>query len=341
MSLRYTQSKERSAELLRVALGHMGRHDAAFNPITFTLWYEYVAGINPGLHRALEKLLQDDARLDDAAVARLYAEHIAPGEASALQRVGGELHKVMTGIASSASLTGTRAGLFGAQLHDLSAALKAKQVDALTPKLDQALAGTAEMKHSTDALQQQVEASQIEIAKLRTDLDQARGEALIDPLTGILNRKGFDLKLAALLQEPVERERAHCLVMLDIDHFKHINDAHGHVTGDRVIQGLAEILRQTTMGKDHVAARYGGEEFALVLPNTTLAYAERLADQVRQRAKAMKVKNRQTQEVLFSITISGGVARLLEGDDAVALVARADSALYRSKNAGRDRVSCG
>jgi diguanylate cyclase len=340
--MRYTEPKDRSAELLRVALGHMGRHAAAFNPVTFTLWYEYAAGINPGLHAAIERLLQADAAIGDAAVAQLYQEHIVSGDATAVQRIGGELNMVMTRIASSASHTGTRAGRFGAQLDDLSAALRSNDVATLSPQLDEALAGTAEMKHSADALQQQVSASQTEIARLRTDLDRARGEALLDPLTGLLNRKGFDQCVAALLHEPPGAGRQHCLVMLDIDHFKKVNDAHGHVMGDRVIQGLGEILRASVATDDgHAAARYGGEEFAIVLPRSTLADAQQLAEQVRLRAKAMKIRNRNTQEVLFSVTISGGVAALHAGDDAQALIARADGALYGSKNAGRDRVGCG
>ncbi len=338
--MRYTEPKERSAELLRVALGHMGRHEAAFNPVTFTLWYEYAAGTNPTLHAAVEQRLQENAPFSDAVVARLYQEHIVPPDAAIMQRIGGELQRVMTGIASSASQTGTRAHRFGAQLDDLSAALRAADVAVLSPHLDEALAGTAEMKSSADALQQQVSASQTEIARLRTDLDRARGEALLDPLTTILNRKGFDQKIASLLKQPPADGHQHCLVMLDIDHFKQVNDAHGHVMGDRVIQGLGEILRLAVTDPEHAAARYGGEEFAIVLPHSTLADAARLADQVRQRAKAMKIRNRSTQEVLFTVTISGGVAALRPGDDAQALIARADGALYQSKNGGRDRVSC-
>jgi diguanylate cyclase len=339
--MRYTEPKERSAELLRVALGHMGRHAAAFNPVTFTLWYEYAAGTNPRLHVAMEQLLQANATIGDATVALLYQDHIVAGDAAAVQRIGGELNKVMTRIASSASHTGTRAGLFGAQLDDLSAALRLNDVATLSPQLDEALAGTAEMKHSADALQQQVSASQTEIARLRSDLDRARGEALLDPLTGLLNRKGFDQRIAALLHEPPGAGRQHCLVMLDIDHFKKVNDAHGHVMGDRVIQGLGEILRHSVTDDGHAAARYGGEEFAIVLPHSTLTDAQQLAEQVRLRAKAMKIRNRNTQEVLFTVTISGGVAALHDGDDAQTLIARADGALYGSKNAGRDRVGCG
>jgi diguanylate cyclase len=340
--MRYTEPKDRSAELLRVALGHMGRHEAAFNPTTFTLWYEYAAGINPPLQAAVDALLQASAPLGDEVVARLFHEHIAPPDAAAVQRIGTDLQRVMSGIVSSASQTGTRAGLFGAQLDGLSAALRANDVAALTPQLDEALAGTARMKSSTDALQRQVSASQTEIARLRTDLDRARGEALLDPLTGILNRKGFDQKMAALLAQSPAEGQSHCLVMFDIDHFKKVNDAHGHVMGDRVIRGLGEILRVSLPDPgDAVAARYGGEEFAIVLPHSTLADATRLAEQVRERAKAMRIRNRSTQEVLFTVTISGGVAALQPGDDAQALIARADGALYQSKHGGRDRVSCG
>jgi diguanylate cyclase len=109
--------------------------------------------------------------------------------------------------------------------------------------------------------------------------------------------------------------------------------------GDRVIQGLGEILRQVVADSANSAARYGGEEFALVLPHSTLDDALQLAERARARAKAMKIRNRTTQEVMFTITVSGGVAALRPGDDATALIARADTALYRSKQDGRDRVT--
>ena len=120
------------------------------------------------------------------------------------------------------------------------------------------------MKSSADALQREVAASQHEITRLRSDLDRARGEALLDPLTGLLNRKGFDQQIDSLLAVPPDTDQRHCLIMLDIDHFKKVNDAHGHLMGDRVIQGLGEILRHVVTGESQAAARYGGEEFAIV-----------------------------------------------------------------------------
>ena len=339
--MRYTEPKDRSAEILRVALGHMGRHDAAFNPVSFTLWYEVAAGINPKLQAAVDKLLLEQPRLDDEAVARLHRDHIAPADEAAMQRISSEFQRVMNGVFQSASNAGESAGAFGVQLDGLSAALRANDLASLTPYLSEALAGTAAMKSSAEALQTQVADSQGEISKLRNEIERVRGEALLDPLTGILNRRGFDEKLKALLDHPLASGQAHCLVMLDIDHFKKVNDTHGHVMGDRVIQGLGEILRVSVPNPAHGAARYGGEEFAIVLPQCSLLDSAKIAETVRIRTKAMKVRNRATQDVLFTVTISGGVAAMLPGDDAAALIARADAALYASKHGGRDRVTMG
>jgi diguanylate cyclase len=338
--MRYTEARERSAEVLRAALGRMGQHDAAFNPVTFTVWYEYMAGINPALARALDAALQGTTRLDDAAVARLYRDHVADVDAMAMERLSGEFRQVMAGIADSATLTGHRAGAFGDQLEDLSSALRSQDLSGLPPRLSEALAGTAEMKHSAQALQQQVATSRGEIERLQADLSRARDEAQMDPLTRILNRKGFDQRLHAMLAEPPEGDGAHCLVMLDIDHFKTVNDTHGHLMGDRVIQALGEILRTSVADDTGSVARYGGEEFAILLPRTTLERSLKTAEAVRARTKAMKLRNRTTQEVVLTITVSGGVASMRQGDDASSLIARADAALYQSKQTGRDRVTC-
>jgi diguanylate cyclase len=337
--MRYTEPKERSAELLRLTLGQMGQHTAAFNPITFTLWYEHVAGMNPRLSQALDALTAAQVRVDDATALRLFQEHVAPADEAAMQRVSVELQRVMSGIAQSASHTGSRAGVFGTQLNELTAALQANDMARLSPHLSEALAGTAEMKHAAEALQVQVAASQDQISQLRADLDRARSEALLDPLTGILNRKGFDESLQELLSQPLEPGHSHCLVMLDIDHFKNVNDTHGHVMGDRVIQGVGAVLRSSVSDNKHTAARYGGEEFAILLRQSSIDEGAKLAEAVRLRTKAMKIRHRNTEDVLFTVTISGGVASMRPGDDASSLIARADAALYESKRAGRDRVS--
>ena len=337
--MRYTEPKDRSAELLRQALGYMGPQQAAFNPITFTVWYEHAAGMNARLSAAISALLTDKAGIDDATVLQLYQQHVLPADEGAMQRISTELQRVMSGIAQSAEQAGARAGQFGAQLNGLTEALQSNDLALLGPQIDQTLTETASMKLTADALQQQIIASQQEISQLRKDLDRSRDEALSDPLTGILNRKGFDAGLQALLTQVPHAGRSHCLVLFDIDHFKSINDTHGHVMVDQVLQGVGAVLRQSVKDSDHAAARYGGDEFAMLVSQSTLDACTQFAETVRLHIKAMRIRQRGTQNVLFTVTLSGGVAAVEPGDDATALIARADAALYAAKRAGRDQIS--
>ena len=339
VSKRYREPKVRSAELLRLTLAHMGRHEAAFNPVTFALWYEYAAGINPALNEAIDRRIAEGTRIDDDAVVQLHAAHIAQVDEEAMDRISTDMQRVMAGLALTASQTGSRAGAFGEQLSGLTAALGTKNASELAPFLSEVAASTADMQTSVGALQQRVALGESEIRKLREDLDRACSEALRDPLTGILNRKGFDQQMAALFSTAPGKGEGHFVVMLDIDHFKKVNDTHGHVMGDRVIQGVAEILRSTVTNPAHSVTRYGGEEFAILMPQCTSKECAQVAETICMRTKAMKIRNRKTQDVLLSVTISGGMAEWREGDDPTTLIARADAALYRSKSDGRDRLT--
>ena len=176
--------------------------------------------------------------------------------------------------------------------------------------------------------------------RLQGELLRARDEVLLDPLTKVLNRRGFDEKLTRLVEIAFEPGCSHGLVMLDIDHFKHVNDTHGHVMGDRVLQAIGDVLRSCVTEKTHAVARFGGEEFAILLPNTSLSQWVKMAELVCQRTRAMRIRDRRTNEVVLSVTVSGGVGILQPGDDAQRLIVRADSALYQSKKSGRDRVTC-
>lgn len=338
--MRYKESRVQSAELLRQVLSLLGKHDAAFNPVSYAVWYEYAAGMNERLSMAIGLAIETEPRLGDDTVLRLYLENVAEVDVKAMERISIELQRMMTDMTQGAMRTGESAGAFGDQLRDLTEVLSTNDPAAMSHGVTRALAGTLQMKNSARELEQQVLASRREIERLQDDLVRARDEAVIDPLTGVLNRKGFDRELAALLMHPTGSDRAHCLIMLDIDHFKRVNDTHGHVMGDRVLQALGEVLRNCVPGKDHSVARYGGEEFAILLPDSSLASSLKLAEIVRQRTRAMKIRNRRTHDVVLTVSISGGVAAMQEGDDALGLVARADAALYKSKQSGRDQITC-
>ena len=338
--MRYKESKVQSAELLRQVLALMGQHDAAFNPVSYTVWYEFAAGMNVRLTQSVNEALLTEPRLGDATLGRIYQSFVADVDPAAMHRISGEFQRMMSGMAESALRTGDQAGVFGEQLRGLSSALISNDPSSLAPFVQQTLDGTAQMTTSTQALEQQIVLSRREIEELQVDLNRARDEAVLDPLTRLLNRKGFDLQMESMLAQPLDPAHAHCLIMLDIDHFKQVNDTHGHVMGDRVIQSLGDVLRSCVSDKMYSVARYGGEEFAILLPNATLELSVALAETIRQLTKAMKIRDRRTQQVVLTVGISGGVAAMQPGDDAQALIERADAALYKSKQNGRDRVTC-
>lgn len=340
MAIRYNQSRERSAEVPRAVLRRMGQHAACCNPITFSVWYEYAAGMNAGLNRAIDEWVRLKPVLGDLEMAQLHRDHVADPDHEAMRNINVELQRVMSGVEVNASSVGTSAGSFGEQIDRLAVALAQGNSNELPAMLTGAIGGAHDMKGTTVALVQQIHDGRLEIERLRAALSRARYEVLLDPLTGVLNRKGFDLSLASLMQQPQESGHSHSLIMIDIDHFKRVNDKHGHVIGDQLIRGLAELLRRNVSDCEQRVSRYGGEEFAVLLPGTSVAEGARLAERVRQQVSAMRIRDRRTQQVLLQVTISAGVAAMLTDDEPTSWIARADAALYRSKQAGRDRVMC-
>lgn len=170
---------------------------------------------------------------------------------------------------------------------------------------------------------------------LLEELGDARRRALIDPLTHVWNRAG----LSELLQREIPRSaslaRPLSIAMIDLDAFKQVNDTHGHVVGDLVLEAVAERLRVTGRPGDSVA-RYGGEEFAVLLPGCGEHDAPLVGDRLRQRVAAEPFRPR--TGVSLPLTVSIGVATLQPGESAQQLVQRADEALYAAKRAGRNRV---
>ena len=337
--MRYPEPKERAVVLLRQALVLMGQHDASPNPLTFAVFYEHLAGINGRLSAALEALLPQQPRLDDGHMRDLYGSHIAAPGSDEAERIRGDIQRVMDDISQSAARTGQAAGRFDEGLDGLTGALEADDPQALALQVQHTRQQTQAMQTSVQALQEQVLSSRAEIERLRADLLRTREQAVRCALSGVLNRRGFEEGLERMLAQAPPPGAEHCLVMIDIDHFKRVNDTHGHLVGDKVIAGLGGVLRTLPVEPGMALARYGGEEFAILLPASSRLKAVQVAEQVRARVSQMKLRSKQTQEVRLQVTVSAGVAAWRPGEDARALVSSADAALYRAKAAGRDRVS--
>jgi diguanylate cyclase (GGDEF)-like protein len=161
----------------------------------------------------------------------------------------------------------------------------------------------------------------------------ARSET--DPLSGILNLRGFRVRGDRLFARAAKSGEQMSLVAADLDHFKAINDRFGHAVGDRVIAGFSALLRDLA-GPDAVVARLGGEEFAVLLPSAPLALGRRFAERARAELAG---KHLPSAGFHAPVTASFGVAQMASGDSLSALVRRADAALYKAKASGRDRVN--
>jgi diguanylate cyclase (GGDEF)-like protein len=177
--------------------------------------------------------------------------------------------------------------------------------------------------------------------QLRASADKARGEAVVaqeqaltDALTGLLNRYGLQRSLARELSEARRYNRLLSCLMIDMDHFKLVNDRFGHSVGDTALQQAARVLTEVVRGSDLVF-RYGGEEFLALLPETDLEGAAALAEKIRSTAAGRLFGD---GEHAFNLTLSIGAASLSDGESGNDMIARADMALYQAKAHGRNRV---
>lgn len=182
--------------------------------------------------------------------------------------------------------------------------------------------------------------SQRETEELRESLAKARLEADIDHLTRLPNRRAFERRLISLTMQARTKNEPLSVALCDVDHFKLINDRHGHDAGDRVLCALAETLAEQGQDSSFVA-RHGGEEFVLLFYGLNREEARLRVDAMRRVQASRRLVNRDTGQAFGRITFSAGVAQMEADSDTREVLARADAALYRAKQAGRNRVEVG
>lgn len=334
-----TQERIKSAEILRLVIQKMANHPAAFTPPTYAVWYEHTAGINSSLSAAMNTLLDSHAVLDDDAIKKLHAQYISGINEDIQQVLREDIRQLMARLTGFTDETKQQAKHFGSSLQSYGDALKGGLNASELSNLVNSMAGdTGKMQGSIQTLQSQLDASKKEVEKLNQALESARSEASTDPLTGLLNRRGFEARVQPVFTDLPASGKDLCMLMLDIDFFKKINDTYGHLLGDKVICAVANTLKSRVKGQDAVA-RLGGEEFAVLLPETNLAGAFAVAEQIRLSIENGKIRRLDNNEQIGGITISIGIASHSKGSNLAELLDQADKALYASKQNGRNRIS--
>ncbi|UPY36437.1 GGDEF domain-containing protein [Sediminicoccus sp. KRV36] len=317
-------------------MGSMLAHGVAPSPANYLIWYSYHSDATPGLRSAMDGRLAAAAaagqRLTAACMEELHAQFFAAErEAGTLQEIATRLEGVVTeavGLVQDAREDALR---YGGTLNQASGRL-AGEPQSLGALLRRLIAETLEVSRRSEAAARNLAETSRKTRELQSELAEARHLATTDPLTGLANRRQLD----HALQEEAAAQKPFALLMVDLDHFKAVNDSHGHPAGDLVLRHVAGLLAEMT-GAEALAARFGGEEFAVILPigglREVLAIAERLRAGIGASAIAIGPAGQR-----ISVTASLGVAMAGRGEAPARLIERADAALYEAKRGGRNRV---
>ena len=316
------------------------KHRQTPTPQNYHVWYTHFSAREPELSAALEAHLAAGRALDDGCMLQLYERFLAPcAEARQLREASQRLQRLTDRVgeelASAGRDTRRYQAAVGGLAEEVSSASTVAQLKALFDNLLEETAGVIEMMAGIEA---RLGESHAEIALLRRDLEQARIEALTDPLTGIANRRRFEEALQAAIDGAAAGGPLPALILLDIDHFKAFNDHYGHGVGDKVLQVVARLMTANVKEEDLVA-RLGGEEFAVLLRDAREQEAAEVAERLRHRIANCRIRLRNAEHFLDRLTVSLGVGRLQPGETVQAWLERVDAALYRAKHQGRDRVA--
>lgn len=307
-------------------------------PQVYHVFYSYLTDDVPELTRLIKVLIRNTQELDEETVFRIYHKYLGThamqqhlnqgveGLQAAVERVEDAVHSVIRDTEQ-----------FCGNLNTASEKLSAEDITLanariLTRDISQM---SSKALNCYEDFNDHLGDYHNEIRRVRTEMEMIRRDALTDTLTGIANRKNFDASLRDAVTTTMETGEPLSLLMIDIDHFKAFNDNFGHRTGDGVLKAVARVLVNSTKGADTVA-RYGGEEFAIILPATTGQNAEKLANKLRENVSNQRIINKKTGKDFGKLTVSIGLTSYQLGENILEFVDRADSALYRAKQDGRN-----
>ncbi|MBJ7442906.1 MAG: GGDEF domain-containing protein [Sphingobium sp.] len=311
-------------------------HDLDLTPINFSVALDYLTGANIGVEKAIKAVLMERGKITngwiESVAADQRADEVTPDSlATMLDKVEENLTQ-FTGLMHESR---NSAKDYGAALQEQAKGL-AEGSDA-EPVLARLVGLTRSMVEKTRLVETQLRDNQKQTQALKSSLENARRAAEHDHLTGLPNRRAFEGVLREEVKLAQDNGETLSVAFCDIDHFKHVNDTHGHDTGDRVLKFVAGLLAKASDDHCHVA-RHGGEEFVMLFRGKTAAEACEAVDAVREDLATRSLVNRSNGERMERVSFSAGVANVLAYDDPRSALKAADRALYLAKEHGRNRV---
>ena len=332
----YKDPFHKATEHLRQTLPLINKHKTPITPDNYAVWYEYVAGHNHALKSSVDEILSKGEKITPNHTQDWYQKHVLMDLPDQIVSSNESLKTIVDQALSSVTRAEASAETCGAEIalteHMLDDCQDMEQLRTIIASVAET---THQLSRTSQQLKDELHESNNEIMKLREELNLVKKAATTDSLTDLLNRGAFDQRLAECL---LLNEREIAVLLFDIDHFKTVNDTHGHLLGDAVLQYFAKILKKFA-ANTHVAARFGGEEMAMILFDCDKNEANAIAEAILEKFSTSRLKKKNTNESIGRITASAGLTCLIEGDTNDTVLERADNALYRSKNNGRNQVN--
>lgn len=333
------QSEMQSIDILRLVIPQISKYKLTASPINYTIWYEYYRSKNIHLKQAVDEHIKQGKDITNELLETFFDTHISDQDTKAFKQAQSELTYLISHLSETTKTTDSSAFDFQNSLLHYENQMD-KPASQLNPLdiIGKLVIETQTMISSLQTMRQQMDESQLQINDLKNKLNQATAETLNDVLTGIANRKGLLKAFEEVLIQSQKNRVSISLLMLDIDHFKKVNDTHGHLVGDKVIKFISDTLVTQIKGQD-TASRFGGEEFVVLLPDTCLKNAHKIAESIRSKVETTRLRRSNNQQSLGQITISIGVTHYQQNESIESFIDRADAALYESKQNGRNRVT--
>lgn len=320
------------------ALKNIEEHKLSPKPDNYRLWFEYGTGGVEGLNTEIDELITQQIAINQAICTKLYQKYLFTGDQQDLDdaRIAmGHLLSVMVGHLQELDSSTNR---FCQALHECTEKLNNNPsvaeikhiIQEVTVQAQQALSSNQEITSTLESLTS-------EISTLREDVDRLGSEAVTDSLTEIANRRGFDIALRNTIDRRLKTHQPCALLMIDLDHFKRINDTFGHQVGDKILRFVANTLKKNIRGGD-ILARYGGEEFTVILPNTHQAGALKVAENLLKEVSARQLTTGASSKPIGRITMSIGLTLYKDNETLEGFIERADQSMYLAKSAGRNQI---
>ena len=333
-------------EIARKVIPFLSQKGIPLTPKNYRIWFEYFHGIMSDIKEILDDMLNRGIPFTTEKNEELYARfferdiekedvekrlsEIAASE-DIRKRIEDSIVKTIKDIFLSSESVGSYNEILHQHFRNMA---DVKNIDEIRFIVSSLIKETSETIKSNSKTHEELQKTAKELEDVRKNLHEVQMEARTDSLTGLNNRLAFDEKVKEEM-ERFKRYKIPCsIAMIDIDHFKNLNDTYGHTIGDKALVHVSKELVKN-LRKIDFAARYGGEEFAIILPSTAIKDAAIVIEKIRQEIfdTDFLIKDKSVE-----ITVSGGVKEFCDEDTIAHVIEKADQALYLAKNSGRNQV---